>query len=695
MMKDGNDWVSRLCESFHTPLPVSPPAYWQHNLIRHLELPDEWPVDWSQVSVRDRGFTLYLEFFDPPANLTGLAHLLVPLRFIIAAAIKELGDVQEDALDLFEQFIETVSDFIDHATEVDRTECTANKLTGISQLGVWRFHFYCSQVVRDKIDNAITLKAENRLVNLSKLEFLQDGRLDPIYCSLALPFHHALRRRQKFKQKHYEKLKQNDEKLEEGCSERHIIYTEALACEHSVLLGHKLISNWATLDNQKIAKELKRKMRSIVAEHKEGLRRKRQHMMEDAKGFPLDNESKLLKSIEPSIVYAFRLLSTFGAYHPKGRGASKTKEYRVKHSSRVSRLLPEGIYEESETSDLSVCFETAEVDKALNLLDGLLDDESVSAPLERRYGIKPKVATDMGESREDYLSPDHVEIPVSWLMDPFRNAIKQRVQAESLITHQEPPVWSSACLRIQSLKTYISISQDAELALQVLASLTLHSGLNDTQLGSIRIGKPPIFEKISHPKDCSPEEYSELNHDLGKIWKDIFIDPNSGYYQYLLPDNISAYFDQPCPVFANQCRSSSKIVRIPIPSELSSDLQTWVDRIATKRGSLDPVNEHQPGTYLKLFRDWKRLSTSWQELMAETGRMADENITPSRLSATFRSLYVGQMGLSPLYANLIQRRFPLQYRAQHFYANLNLSDLQERFCSACTGIHHLLAVQDD
>jgi len=156
------DWVDELAASSYTPLPDEPPVYWRHGLVKYLELPDEWPVDWSVASIQDRVFVWFLELFDPPANLEGLMHQLIALEYIIEKTA-ENKSIERKQVSLFiEQFVDRVNDYEKTCSKEERVILSANQLSDITNLGSWRFHYHCSQVLRNRIDQAIDMKVNAR-----------------------------------------------------------------------------------------------------------------------------------------------------------------------------------------------------------------------------------------------------------------------------------------------------------------------------------------------------------------------------------------------------------------------------------------------------------------------------------------------------------------------------------------------------
>ena len=683
------DWVDELAASSYTPLPDEPPVYWRHGLVKYLELPDEWPVDWSVASIQDRVFVWFLELFDPPANLEGLMHQLIALEYIIEKTA-ENKSIERKQVSLFiEQFVDRVNDYEKTCSKEERVILSANQLSDITNLGSWRFHYHCSQVLRNRIDQAIDMKVnardkdyKSKIIRVSKLEYLRDGTLDHFYKTLAFEIHRDLKRRQMLKTKYAQETKKtnglNAEKSNEATKKRkrHIIYEESLACEHCVHLAHILLNNQSYDDQKKQARKLKLCMGNIS----------RKSDMKITLSKYQSNNADVIKKVISSIKIVHNLISTFGGYRKRSKG--KQRVYKPGIKNRHGRLLPLGRYEDVKEEVESS--ESVQIDDPFNLLCGITDDGYSEGLLRRKYGDRPKILKYLGESDEDYKEKNRVDVAASWLINPYRNAIKQQVQHESLIINQEPPVWSSQCLMVSTIIHYIKNSSRGESDLALLSLTALHTGLSELSIQSIRIGKPPIFELLDNPCELSPVEFKDLIKEAESQWTDIFVNPDRGTYSYLLLKGMSAYYDEQNPEFIQGCESASRIIRIPFPPVVQQLLQTWLEILRNKHGGLCPSDPSQPAEYPKLFRNWKKLSDRWATLMADTGRMSSENVTPARIQSTFRALYVGQMKLSPMYANLIMKETPINFRAQHFYANLSYKSLRKQYHNASHSIVHEL-----
>lgn len=675
------DWVDDLSIATYAPLPDLPPVYWGHGLIKHLGLPDEWPVDWASSGTREKAFTLFLETFDPPSNLQGLSHQVVSIEFIISD-MAEAASIDQEYKQYLEMFRDQVADYISSCPKEEKETLTANQLDGITHLGIWRFHFHCSQVVRDKIDDALNKGSDSdvdehnaRIINVSKLEYLRDGPVDLFYQAIAGELHRDLKRREAVKAKRQEAMmlsRKVVEKLDassESISKKaHLIYNESLACEHCLHLAHHLIQKGPSKNRQGISTEFKSVLRQLS----------KKETGEDALKNYTPDTADLIRKVAGYIRTVHRLLSTFGGYQERRSG--KRKKFTIRHRSRIGRLMPLGRYEEDTDENEST--ESVQIDDPLDIINGIQDDNTSEAILRRKYGRRPKMARDLGESEEDYKESNSIIIPASWLLDPYRNAIKQQVQAESLITSTEPPVWSSQCLMVNTIKQYIANASRSSSHANLLSVLALHTGLMDHMMRTIRIGIPPIFELLDRTYEIPPEDYIDLVREAETKWTDIYIDPDTSVYAYLMPKGMAAYYEEHSPSFVQGCERATRIIRIPLPQVVSLHLEKWLEILSEKHSGLLCANPDEPTTYLKLFRNWKQVSDEWADIMSNTGRMCFENVTPSRVRSTFRALYVGQMGLAPMCANLIMSEIPIHFRAQHFYANISYHSLQEQYHNA-------------
>ncbi|MDT8376068.1 MAG: hypothetical protein RQ867_04925 [Mariprofundaceae bacterium] len=685
------DWVDELATKVHTPLPDSPPDYWGNGLIKHLNLPDQWPVNWESEGIQEKAFTLFLEFFDPPYNLQGLSHQLIPLEFIVNESAK-LELITPEHSKCLELFLDQVRDYISTCPKEEKEVLTANKLNDITNLGLWRFHYHCSQVIRKKIDAAfykrITTNGDRhkKIINVSKLKYLRDGLLDKIYQSIACEMHLRLRRAQLLRTgERKEKLPAEEDDQPTVCettasTKKHIIYTEVLACEHCLHLAHHLIQKQPTSKIKKIALELKRAFRLISDKDNKKLKTGNGEHASDT----------VIELIAGHIKTVHRLLSTFGRIKTKRSGPRK--KFTPRPGRQIGRLLPLGRYEESTKESESTA--PVQIEDPLSIINGIPDDISSEALLRRKYGRRPKISTELGESEEDYKAPNSVNISASWLLDPYRNSIKQRVQMESLIVGAEPPAWSSQCLMVATINRYILNTSSYKTDAKLLSIMALHTGLDERLIQSIRIGIPPIFALLDNPNQIPHEDFKALIKEAESKWMDLYLDPETGIYSYLLPKGKSSYHDEYSPDYIQGCMEASRIIRVPLPSVVKQPLNTWIEKLREKHYGCFCTDPNEPTTYLKLFRNWKKVSNEWADIMRDTGLMCFENVTPSRIRSTFRALYVGQMGVAPMYANLIMGYIQMNLRAQHFYANLSYQTLQTQYHYASETIVRILSGQN-
>jgi len=670
-------WVDKLSASSFTPLPCSPPKYWHHPLVMYLDLPDLWPIDWTQECVRDKAFTLFLEFFNPPGNLQGLGHQLIALEFIIKSA-SEIASVTTECQIQLDAFLEQLHDFMSQAAREEKSLLLANKLDDITNLGLWRLHFHCSQVVRTKIDLALNLSPESgdsehgNIISVARLEYLRDGDLDQIYQSIAPELHRYLKRRRLLK---IELHGQSDNDRLNPVPD--VIYGEVLASEHCIHLAHLIIRDKSAHTKHRLSNAIKSSLRKLS--DRENVK------IELAKYDP--EIAHLIKKIIANIRTVHRLLSTFGGTHK--RKADKLRTFTSTPAAKDGRLLPPGRYEDTDDSREDSI--PATIEEPLNIIHGTTEDDSLDALFSRKYGRRPKISHNLGESEEDYREGNTISIPASWLVDPYRNAIKQRIQEEGLILTTEPPAWSSACLMVHTIKQYTTNALKCNSDLCLLALTALHTGIHEHRLKTFSIGNPPIFDLMEAPDKISEDLYLELADEIEIKWtNNIFFDPETFSYAYALTKKESAYYDVSQASFISDCEAATRIIRIPLPPVLHTPMLACLKAQEEKHGSITCQNSKEPKTYLKLFRNWKKTTDRWADLMVETGLVCDENISPGKIRSTFRSLYVGQMNLSNLHANLVSAEVPLHYRAQHFYANFPYIKLHEQYIEASKSIVNAL-----
>ena len=669
------DWVDILSEETRSPLPNERPRYWSNGLIKHLSLPDKWPVSWEESGLQDKAFTYFLGAFDPPENLQGLSHQLIPLRAILLelAGMTSLASNELDELSsLLDLFIEQTNDYISISKPNERAIFTANKLSDITTLALWRFHFHCSQVVRDVIDKALNLVEVTeatddlgKVIKVSKLKYLRDGSLDPIYQALAPELHLLLKRKQAAKQ-NTQVMADILLETETTKSQKHKIYDEALACEHCIHLGHYILKE--SSGNISLTRRLKNSIRHLS----------NPKLLHDFAFSLSPKETKVVMKISGHIKSVHNLIASLGRH--KKRKKSKRATFKLRSRSHSGRLLPPGQYEDSKEGWESL--QPVNIEKPLNIINGIFDDTNTEAILHRRYGLRPKVSDSFGEGDDDYRAEDTITISASWLTDPYRNAIKQQVQIESLITSQEPPIWSAACLKIETIQQYLVNLAAAPHDVSLLASLALHTGLSEQMFQSMRLGEPDIFKMLDASTAIPSDYFEELATEAEANWTGVYLNSNLMKYSYLLPKDSVSYYSEQSPSFVQGCEPSSRVIKIPLPKILQYQIEPYLEGLIG--GTIFfPENSDEPNNYLKLFPRWKKTSSGWSELMADTGRMCHENVTPARIRATFRSLYVGQANMAPLHANLIMNEIPNRYRAQHFYANLDGDSLKQEYHEAC------------
>ena len=681
------EWIDRFTKAVATPLPDKQPIYWNNGLIKHLGLPDKWPIDWDEAELQEKAFVFFLESFDPPENLQGLAHQLTPLRYVILrlADNSMLNNNERDQMSsLLDLFIEQAEDYISIAPKDERNAFVANQLSDIRMLALWRFHFHCSQVVRERIDQALNLAndiqaddKQAKIISVSKIEYLRDGSLDPVYRAIAPELHLLLRRKQRNKGLPSKEptAEINDEAIEFESKEKkqHDIYVEALSCEHCVHLAHYL------LEKEGREKDLKDKLLAVIRNLSDP-----KFMKTFVSDLPAGAATAVVM-ISSHIRSVHNLIATLGSYSK--RKSRSRSAYTTRASSHSGRLLPPGRYEEGIGGKETT--QRVAIDNPLDIINGIFDDSNTEGSLHRRYGQRPKVSDEFGEGEDDYKSPETISIPASWLVDPYRNAIKQRAQMESLIIHQEPPIWSSLCLRVETIQQYLQSLSSASEDVSLLASLAFYTGLPEKSMQSMKLGLPTLFEILDATIDIEPGNFSDFATEAESKWTDIYLNLQRMEYVYLLPKDSISYYSEQSPDFIRNCEPASRVVKISLPEVLQKQLECYL--AAHVNGSLTtPDDSFEPTSYAKLFKQWKKAASGWTELMADVGRRCHENVTPARIRATFRALFVGQAGLAPLHANLIMNEIPTRYRAQHFYSNINGVLLKQQYHDACQSIQETL-----
>lgn len=644
------DWVDKLSQHSFCELPMAEPVWWCHPLIYSIGLPKTYPPNIFDCDLRTKAYIFFLIFFDPPENLQGLQHQLLPLRFLIKEGLTKIDHLRQEPHLVLGQFIDDVQDYISSAPQGEKEVLKSNKLKDIQKLGVWRFHFHCSQVNRLHLDIALELPEDNIsgfAIRINKIKYLQDGSLDPLYKVMAFDIHKLLHRRNRLK-----KLN-----TETTITDSSLIYNDVLASEHCLHLGHHIVDSIENYNELDLTKEFKARIKALSHAEKADLKR---------------NEKVIVRKIISHIRLLSRLIATGGSVR-KRTSRQKQAEYHRRLLTKRKRLLPpaqfEDIKELSNDEDGNVL-----INHAFNFLTGQVDDDFNETLMKRRLGVRPKFPIRTGESDDDYVKSRECLIPASWVADPYQNKLKQDVQIESVILNLDPPVWSSACLSVPTiLDLHGSVgNQDAEVKLAIF--LLLHVGLSYDKLSQIQFGVPHVFLKGKDIGQFNDAYYKAWIKELDKH-QGIYIDSRTFQAFYLLPKETVAYYKSKNFSFTEQCKAAQNFVTIDFPPIVRSALKEWV---ASNFCSHDlRVN----GTG-KVFKYWKKLGDKISSYMQDLGVRNSENITLSRLKSTFRSLYIGQAGLSPIYANIIMQHIPSQYRAQHFYTNINVNKLWSEYHKA-------------
>ncbi len=643
----------------HAPFPAREPGYWSHRLLRHLKLPSSLPGDWNALEPRQRFFVALLEAFSPPANLLGLKHQLPAFQLVALGTVPER--LRPTIAELLDDFSEHVHDFIRHeATDEERKILSSRRLRNLTHLGIWRFHFHCAQADPFWIKQIFLSHATRELIDTQSISYLQENRLNPLYRAIGVELHYCLRRRLRDKLQHHHRENWNDRLA--------LIYNESLLCERALLSAHLFLETQGDEDPATLRRKLQdlfRRFGNLKTIELDAARRKAPT--------PLDG-------CIPYLARVHHFLSRFGAYRPTGARTKRRRRSWRPGSRRYASLLPPGSFpEEDEGFEAGI---EADLDEAMEVLAGVPDDRFVSANLRRSFGLRPGLAREIGESEADYTGPDHIEIPASWVADPFQQSLKQRVQRESLILAPCPPVWSPPVLMVQTLKRYIELAERAPAPVQCLALMGLYTGLSVRDLKAMRVGMPAWLKEASEQglAALAPARLEEIQRKREEGL--VYLDPESHSYAYSLSDDQVAYYGEPSPEFAVNCLPASFVVRILLPAPVEAALRRWQQS--------DPRHfAPEPEDPKPLFA--RRHLNRWTELMAEAGRLGTENVTPIRLQSTFRSLFEGQMGLGALDTDLIARQIPVQRRAQHFYAAVDLSRLNSAYLQAAERVHRTLA----
>jgi len=667
------DWVDEISIRTYTNYPVEPPGYWKHPLVHHLGLPDQWPIRWSSLSHEKRLFVLTLENFCPPSNLEGIYHLLPAMAFIMPKFAPE--GQQTAAKDILGDFNDQTMDFIrHHALNDERRILKSRKLHGIKKLGIWRFHFHTSQINRAALNNLLNHRISNRLVNSNQLTYYTTNHLDQIYKLLAVEIHKCLRRRFR------DKLRSTPSSVY-WCDRAKLVYQESLYCEHTLQIAYKL------LDGNFNSAELKPEdalMKDMESKLKDRIRyfHRISNLPDQEKEIALVKTTPILQHFISPISKFHTLLGSRGSYSPRKKRRISKFELTKNLRRTIGKLLPPGIFS-SEADDAVVIHDETFLDAPLYPTLGIPDDKLTQVNFSRHYGLSPAIAFFFGESPDDYSGSSKFEIPATWLSDPYLTAIKHKVQMESAILSVSPPIWSSRCMMVPTIQNYLTVMKRRSTAIQFISMIALYSGLDENEIFNMHLGIPsPIRKALSnHIEDLDDDTFRQLrafrNHGV------IYLDPEREFYVYALDEDKLAYFDKKETDFTDDCHPGSFLVPIQLPEPVRIVLNCW------RQDEPSRLN-HSYGGPVPLFHDWKKLINDWTDMLAEVGRISSENITMARIHATFRALFVGQMKLPELYANLISRNIPLQNRSQHFYANMHASQINQAYAHAATTIHKLL-----
>lgn len=651
-------WIEQLAARTSSPLPIVTPGFWTHPLIHSIGLPETFTPPDLVNDEKLKAYLFFLTFFDPPDDFRGLKHLLLPMRFILLEAAKSFR-VESKEIELYlDEFIALVDDYILTCPKDEGQILSANKLRDIQQLGVWRFHFHCSQVDRPRVRSAIKVRStigQDDIVNTRALAYLRDGTLDSLYESIALPLHLSL------KKKLLSKMELLSDEVDLSGS-KSLIYDETLACEHCLHLAPIIFQFKNNTASPELAQKFKSEVRKVSKSKKEKWE----------KDLPLDQELRIRLDSHLRRVHS---LMTSTSRVGKRNKKNKIREWKRKKTFFRGRLLPpaefEELIEENEIFDGEV-----EVDLPFSALLGGIDDSSTSSLLNRGYGRRPKTPTATGECKGDYSKKDGYDLAASWLVDPYRNALKQVVQLESMIFNDNPPVWSNRCLLMQTVNNmFKSLSREPD-DLRLVVLFMIHMGLSLEKISELRVGVPAVILQLENPRKISEDEFENSLKNMK--WGETYIDLDAGDLLFFLPKEISSYFKEQHASYFESCIASSNVVRIPIPNVITMILKPWVDEHVLSPHE-NVAGESDKKESVKLFKYQKKLFDSFADYCVRHGKGNAENISASRFVSTFRALYVGQLKLSPLYANLISQSFPINNRAQHFYSNISYAHLRARY----------------
>jgi hypothetical protein len=651
------DWIDRLAIKTNSPLPESAPSFWPHPLIHSIGLPETFI---EVGALRDKNFKAYvffLTFFDPPDDFRGLQHMLLPMRNLLYEVANHFHVESKEFGLYLEEFLALVDEYISTCPKEEQKILSANKLRDIQQLGIWRFHFHCSQVDRLRVRSAIRIRTspiQGEVVNTRALAYLRDGSLDSLYLSIVLTLHLALKNKLLLKMN----LLNGEEDLRQTKS---LIYDETLACEHCLHLAPMIFQFENNIESKELAQKFRVEVRRVSQSKK----------MKWEEGLSFEQDLRIRLDLYLRKVHA---LMTSTRRLGKRKKKDKVREWNKKKALFKARLLPaaefEELIEENEKFDGEV-----DVDLPFPALSGGDDDCSTRSFLNRGYGRRPKMPEKTGECAGDYEKNNNYDIPASWLVTPYQNALKQAVQLESMILNDNPPVWSNRCLLMQTINNMFKHLSREPDDLQLVILFMIHMGLSLEKITNLRVGVPDVISKLENPKKVSADDFTASLKNIN--WNETYIDISTGDLLFFIPKKISSYFREQTATYFEGCIESSNVARIPLPKTIMSILKPWVEKNKLCLPSESVSTESQ-----KLFKYQKILFDSFAEYCVRHGKANSENISVSRLVSTFRAIYVGQLKLSPLYANLISQNISVNNRAQHFYSNISYTHLSARYRKA-------------
>lgn len=649
------NWIERFARKTYVYERNIAPGYWSHPLLRHLGLPETWPGSWKNFEPKQQAFYLILENFCPPANLQGISRLLPAIKYTVRILLRKESSLE--AQEVVEEFEQRTIDYIRRkAPNAEQRILTRRKLADIRFLGLWRFHFHCSQIDRAELNRDLQRRlASQKRFDARKTPYLKHGKLDMVYQAIGPALHVCLRRRLR------DRFRIHDQPLEWE-DELALIYGVSLDCEHTVQIAHLVLPpSYEDAGPNELVKKVDEFLRTA---HK-------------LINFPEQQRAKHLENI-PSLLHPFihpvanvsRLLKSYGALHQKKKRSFHGRRPRQPFKRVRGRLVSQGEYVEEATEAVEASVGTT-LHPPFRPILGIPDDKETEATFVRQYGIAPQIAHDAGETEDDYAGPSRFEIPATWLSDPYLTAIKHKVQMESAILDPAPPIWSARCLMVSTIKNYLSAAKRRPAPVRLISMLALFSGLSPRDIASIQFDIPECLQEglsqgIEHLDSNTYQQLISLRDH-----SPLYLDAEKCLLVYALDSDRVAYFDEQVPEFADACLPGSFLVAIRLPP---------IVRNALIECDVDELKSH---------------FGEWADMLAEAGRISSENVTPARLRATFRSLFVGQMGMPELFANLISHNIPIQNRAQHFYANIDLAVLNRCYMEAAVAIQKLLDHHED